>query len=481
MGHGDFTWQPLDGCYRNSNGPYKQEIPSNAVDFHPSRNLTVIQEVERDDRGGSGWHPKVWGQLLLRPTTGSSPGKVDVEAITNSEHISVRTEFNKETQVLRVETPKRVDWSLSAQAPCIQLRITVWAPQETLLTLLYLHLTHLDVEILDELDLSVLDKTLISTVAGNVKTSKPQDDSSEAQYKLHSREIYVHTVSGNVEGSFPLYDVLSIQTASGDITTKVTTKPVSPDDPRPATLHVESVSGHIDVREPLDRALAADKPDKEFPPRDYIAKMASSSGDITAVVATSSLADFRSQSGDLTLKLWPVLDSGLLKATAGRKPVLITDTKSGDTKLELLQPVWTSLRTVAWPGLPESPATPGKHRDHEHRDPEMDDPWIIIHPDSEETPHVDTTTIAAPALSILKSKHTSVSGDVELRYPHTWEGTLEAETISGSQTVRGEGLQVTKVGKPYLRRIVARKGNGDSELNVQTVSGDEHILVGESK
>ncbi|KAF7546017.1 hypothetical protein G7046_g9427 [Stylonectria norvegica] len=464
----DLIWQPEKGCL---DSPHRFPKTTSMVDLRYDRNLTVLQTTEKENRDRSRWTPHIMGQVILRPTIRTSPGTIELEVISNDESLGVTVEFDKETQVFNVITPRRTTWDSTKLAPCIQIRATVWVPRESILHTFKVDTIHLDIEVKDGLILGALDGTSLRSVIGDIVSPTPNDhdhDSGVVPYTLDSRRIHIETTSGDVKGWFPLYDELAIKTASGDIRTNIAAKPADPKAPKPAVLSVHSLSGEISIKEPLDGAVATTKLDKKFPPRDYVVDVATASGDITAELAVTSKAEFVSQSGDLRLKLLPILDAGLLKG-GGPKPVLVTDTKSGETKVALLEPVWTSLTTIG--NIPPSlqpPKAPFNNDDN--------NVIPIFNPEDENLPVKELTTTAA--LGVLKSKHTSISGDLKLVYPASWEGNLYAQTISGSQKVRGEGLQLTHSGGSYIKRLTGKKGRGYSQLTVETVSGDEDVLVG---
>ncbi|KAF4462472.1 hypothetical protein FALBO_10713 [Fusarium albosuccineum] len=464
--HDDFTWSPSPTCLDD---PHRFARITTALDLRYTRNLSILQTVD-NHKGHSGWSPHISGEVVLRAAEGSSAAHLELEVISNHEGLSVEVDYDKETQLLKMTTPARIDWELADKAPCIQIRATIWAPRESVVKALAIDTLHLNVDIKEGLILGAADGVVIRSTVGHVKSpalDAESKDKKKMPYTLSSREIRVHTTSGNIDGWYPLYDLLDIESVSGDISTGVGPKPVDPQEVKSATLRVRSGSGKISVDEPLDQAVKAARPDRAFPPRDYIVDLLTASGDITADVAASSFAKFGSQSGDLKIRVWPVLDSGLLTAADDSdKPVLETDTKSGDSEVTVLEPLWTSLATI---GETIPPLTP--------KNPE-DEPYLIMPPRIQDTRSDKVSVTDTPALSVLSSKHKSISGRVTLRYPSSWEGYLFAQTISGKQDFRGKDLQLTHEGGAFTKLLKGRKGNGYSQLDVRTVSGDEDALIG---
>ncbi|CAG7565142.1 unnamed protein product [Fusarium equiseti] len=459
----EFVWRPSKSCL-NESVPLVKKVQE--LDIQSSRNLSIIQTV-KDTLDNRGWTTHISGEVLLRPAEKSSPARIEVEFISNTKELSVDLKIHKESQLVELIVPRKIDWSVTDKAPCIQIRATIWAPRAAIINALTINTVQLDVNIAKGFVLGALDGVNIRTVSGDINA--PAIDANNTKkdlvpYTLSSREIRVHTTSGQVTGWYPLYDLLDVGTVSGDITTNVGPKPANPQYVRPATFRVRSASGTIKVDEPIDRAQKASRPDREFPPRDYTVDIITASGDITADVAASSSASFKSQSGDLNLRVWPVLDSSLLIAAAG-KPYLETDTKSGTTQVNVLEPLWTSLATIGGAIPPFEPYDP--KTGHE--------PYIVLREDSD----VAEVKVSKPAFSVLQSKHKSVSGSIKLSYPASWEGVLFAQSVSGSQDFQGKGLQITHEGGTFMKIIRGRKGKGYSSLEVNSVSGDQVALIGE--
>lgn len=416
--HGEFTWNPSKTCLDTPHTFPKTTTP---LKFGRARNLEVVQTVRRD-YDHRGVRPRVSGEVVLQPARDGSSAGIELQVISNDENLGVHVHFDEEKQVFRMVTPDSIDWD-SSEAPCIQIRATIRVPpHDSILNTLRINTLHLNVQVESGFDLRVLKSTAIRSAIGHINAPAVAPKgaaAAAAPYTLSSREINIHTASGRVKGWYPLYDLLDIDTVSGDISVNVGPETAAEDDAKAATLRVHSASGQVEVCEPIT------KPKGSFPPRDYVVSMGTASGDITADVAASSRARFESQSGHLRLGVLLVLGSSA-------NPVLETDTKSGTSQVTILEPLWAA-----------------------------------------------ATTMSDDTLSALKSKHDSISGTINLQYPPSWSGHVSARTVSGSQEVRGRGLEVTHEGGPFARRARGRKGDGNSQMDVSSVSGDQYILVGE--
>lgn len=433
-GPGDLRWLPLKQCHPNKNPSHRYNSVA-SFDFTPEREISIYQKIDDEDHTiPSGRTPHISGNVVIKPIedTSANPlgqaGGIALELLANDKDLTMKVEMNQVDQALVLRTPRAVEWHESGD-PCIQIRVTVFVPQHAILKSLTVEVIHLNIDVLAGLSLTLSNKALLGSLSGDINTP--------SSYALSSREIWVETVSGDISGFYPLYDLLGIHTASGTVNTVVNPKSAAKSEPKPAKLDVASVSGDLTVKEALDG---------DSPVRDYVVGFGTSSGTIDAEVAVSSEGRFSSQSADFKLKIQPVLQEGA-------EMKLDTETKSGTTKLDILDPLWVRKDRL----------------EHENqRETDSEDSFHIVRP------HLTTST----ELANLRSRHSSISGSIDLRYPSSWSGQFEAETLSGSQKFRGEGLRTgTKMGMfPSVLR--GRKGEGHSALRVHTVSGDQEFLVG---
>ncbi|KAL6691969.1 hypothetical protein J3F84DRAFT_146285 [Trichoderma pleuroticola] len=474
------SWPPRNS--RNCLGePHKSSKINEVLSFGNNKKLSIVQTLEKDNGNHRGVTPNVYGDVILQPVDTSSSGDIQLEITTNYQGLHVDVEFNKRDQRFEVIIPRWITWSSPNWQPCIQVRITVSIPREAALESILVDAIHLDVAVRDGLILSSATDAQIKTISGDVTTGRVSGN--VAPYTLASRSIIVETVSGDVTGWFPLYDLLQLHTVSGDINTDITPKPSSDKKPEQAVLNVESVSGDIKVIEPL--GYDSDKKREErFPPRDYAVSVSSASGGIKADLAFTSTAKFETVSGDQKVRLQPIFGS------SSSPPSISTDTKSGQTALTVFEPLWK--HSAASIGGHSDPLEPPARDEDE---PKNDEPWIIIHPDERLTklpspPYMDVKPSMAAAaaangggdgephgLTDLKSHHASVSGNFRLIYPASWEGKFSMTTFSGSQDIRGKDINYKRAGG-IIKRIDGTKGDGRSSLTVDSMSGSEELVLG---
>ncbi|CAH0050160.1 unnamed protein product [Clonostachys solani] len=466
----DLRWQPTKECY---NKPYRFVSFGTQFEFDPTQKLVIIERSEdRDYEGPDGWSPHVTGEVVIKPIEFPYKGEVDIEVLTNHHGLPISADAERNSGRVELVTPRRVKRDGLDRPPCIQIRITIRVPGGSSVAAADVALTHLDLNILEGLKLNVAEDTRLTTTVGNIRTptTEEKDELTNPSYQLNSREIYVSTMSGNIDGSYPLYDRLKVESVSGDVSIKVEPKPIDSKNPKPAELSVSTLSGNLNVKEPIKAALAS--PDSgDFPSRDYSVAVETKSGDVTADLAFTSYGRFYSISGNLNVDLWPLLHDAQQSTIIG--PEVATDTKGGDTTLDLHEPHWAATGSAArLPVYPSSPSWIGY-------------PPLIGGPSSEEEEGESDSnqasgTHAARPLT-LYSSHSSVSGDIHLRYPSAWEGYLKAQTVSGNQRFHGEGLEVTRRGKLPMAILEGYKGHdGHSDLRVESISGNQDFVVGEN-
>ena len=487
----DFTWTPQISCY---NDPFK--FPSMVQKFSTSAShgFKLIQTISRDEDSHTGWQPHVSGSIILRRSSDSSSPRLEVDVISNDRDVGVDLDI-QESGVYKLVSPRKVAWARSSYGPCIQIRATLWLPNAAKLRAFEIDAVHLDIVLTDGLSFATQDGVQISTVVGDV--TAPKSGSGEpyiSPYQMLSRETRIRTVSGDIRGEYFLYDLLKIESVSGDIKVDIEPKTADGKNPRSATLQIETASGGIQAHEPLSQALSLGKPEIVIPARDYVSKISTYSGDLDIALAVSSSTIVSTKSGKIQLELLPILNAKLLESSSSQKPSLKTETFSGDTKVVLHDPIWTSIAgsdvhekeprwKFTWP--PSGDAEDWVPFDER-------DPYVIIHPHD-----IDKNINMAPspsadyinekrgfshigekhALSILQSKHTSISGDINLIYSNQWEGSLRAQTMSGTLKIHGDGLETSRLGR-FPTVIEGHKGDGHSSLIVETTSGDQYIMIG---
>ncbi|TKA72976.1 hypothetical protein B0A55_05297 [Friedmanniomyces simplex] len=235
-----------------------------------------------------------------------------------------------------------------------------------------------------------------------------------------TRETRIETDSGHISGTYGLEDLLYLRTHSGQIEINIAPQPADKTHPAPAVFDAQSHSGgiHVGVTSYSD-----------IVERDYRTSIETYSSSIQGTYIFSSAASFTTKSGSIEIDLLPYLDDDMLRRNPSISSTLRTDSGSGHTELSLQPPV--------------------KH--------------------------------TAAIIKHLYSSHYSASGSLDLVYPQAWEGTIEGMTRSGGIELRGKDIKVYYEGDTGAggRRVVARKGHGESKLGFQSQSGSVKVRVGD--
>src|SRR5699024_7718726 len=98
---------------------------------------------------------------------------------------------------LKVATPGTIrNWQDRDAEPCIQLRIILYVPRETVLQALDIQTQHLDVGIEAGTIMSVAEDVQILTFSGDVTAPASSRNESFAPYRLEAPSIVVQSLTG---------------------------------------------------------------------------------------------------------------------------------------------------------------------------------------------------------------------------------------------------------------------------------------------
>ncbi|KAI1300761.1 hypothetical protein F5Y03DRAFT_223273 [Xylaria venustula] len=424
---------------------YDDQILS--VDFERTQNLTFTESAYLN-RGSSS--VRVGGQVVVRRLTkGAGDPRVVVEIVTNEPGLRLFTTLDAEAQTIKVSVPEKYESSVPGQRPCVELKGTVWVPEDAEMGILFLRSIHLDILLLDDLSLHVADHTELSSVVGNIKAGASEPASRENNsddvpsghdhkfvpakdsWAFDSRVIEVHTTAGNIEGNWPLFDSLGLHTTSGTIQVSITPEEELEHYPKPAALSLGTISGVISAAEPIhDLDL--------IPHRDYLTNVTTTSGTVNSSLAFSSGITVLSTAGTLTLDLLPVIN--IDKIHRKNLAQLTTTATSGKVSVSVLEPKF------------------------------YDDNGRALSKSKQR------------ALDCLEATHTFTSGNLDLHYPQSWEGTLTASTTSGRLVAKGKDLKIIKSADGWPgSHLEARKGAAGkkSTINVHGLFGNLDALIGD--
>lgn len=487
----DFSWG-VDNC---KNDRIIRDPQQFDISFTPDRQLSVFQRLTTNDRHERGL-VNVFGTIYFQRVGSDTPGPSAIVKVTvNDDRIDVAVTWDADKQVLDISVPHAIRWDETGAGPCVNTDVIVSVPEDGKLDRLAVEAVQLNILLLDSLSMDISDRASFETVTGHIVAAAKGDLSHDKSlfdtgapdsFRLHSRFIEVETVSASIEGSWPLYDYLSFESVSGNIRVGIEPKEADKDEPKPAILNIQALSGDVDFHVPVDSAqkafaLSRVLPETELraetvlPPRDYRVGIHTTSGHIKGSAAFSSTCAVKTTSGNVAVDLLPVLDSRL--AEEGSKVVaLTTHSTSGTNDITVLEPLWINAAQKKYVDLPALPPT------------RPDNPTYI--PVGDEDPYKwmrgpqlherGLATVAARALRNIKAHHGTTSANMRLHYPAVWEGEIRLSTRSGRLDASGEGVKVIENGGHWgQKKLVARKGeDGGSFVTADATSGNIAVLVG---
>jgi DUF4097 and DUF4098 domain-containing protein YvlB len=144
-----------------------------------------------------------------------------------------------------------------------------------------------------------------------------------------SRRTIIEFISGSIQGTFALRDLLSLKTISGNIDAAVDPKKADPGRVLPAEFSAVSTSGNVDVQFPTTG---------DIPSRDFRARLETVSSSIRGEYIAGSSTSVHSVSGDIDAHLLPFY-------TDDQPNNIHTDSGSGRTNLNVLPPYFEN----SWP------------------------------------------------------------------------------------------------------------------------------------
>lgn len=440
---------PFEPSYcRDAQYRYHDQILS--LDFDRNHNISFSQDTHAQS-GTS--RVRVAGQVNVRRLDAGGSPRLVLEVATNDHNILLNVYADEHAQAMKVSVPQKYEPSQpGGNKACVEMRATIWVPEDADIGELALRVAQLDILAFDDLSLHVNSYARIESIIGDVRSGVDSRLSynesrftpnvpdytfvpARTSYVFDARVIEVSSTSGDITGNWPLYDMLGLHTTSGTVTVSVTPHNESETDPKAAVLSVSTISGFIQVTQPIMSP-------EQIPLRDYLVDVQSKSGGIQGALAFGAGIDLKTASSDIALNLLPVVNVD--QVSAANPAQLETATTSGTTAVRVMEPLWFG---ASGPGPGYWPAAPRP-------------------------------------LDCLEAIHKSTSGSVGLRYPQAWEGTLTASALSGSLNIRGKDVRITRPAGIYPgSRLEARKGNSDSGslIDVKTLSGSMNAIIGDER
>lgn len=260
---------------------------------------------------------------------------------------------------------------------------------------------------------------------------------------------------------YPLYDLLSLTTTTGNITVAIAPQPAHPDHPfEPARLHIRSLEGtvtvsftapeaallpELDLEVELELAMEANADTstsrtdadnclrtKTLPARPYDLDIQTETGPIAGRMVFSRSARLVSGGGDITAMLIPVvvgpvpgIDENRTTEMMGRNVSIETETESGEQRVHVTQP------------------------------------FIL------------GSEAGAEEFHCVSGNHVAGDGPMEVAYPAAWAGSVHVRTEGGSVRLEGEGVEVVESGEGMVDAMVRSERMSDDEVDGDEGSDDD--------
>ncbi|KAB8293428.1 hypothetical protein EYC80_007743 [Monilinia laxa] len=466
MGGGPRSSDPI-----HNGGPYCQHVSKSeqtTFEVPKALGLVVIQEIYE----GVPHHGReviTAGEVRIRNLPSNSHDEkahFTVDVKISDPQLSVVKTFNKDDGSLKISTPRFAN-SGTYDRPCISIEITAWIPKDADIPNVSFDLVTLSVRLPDDdTSINVAGNTVLKTVSGHVHFPKHQTLSAnynpvttaeiqlQTKFEFYSRRIVVETVSGRIEGAYPLYDLLKLASQSGTIEVDIHPKPILKSAPSSANLDIHTSSGNIKAQSPIKIPQATY-------PREYITHVGSISGAIQGDFFVGPTAIFKTSSGRIQVLVKPVLPAA--SGDDEERNEFSTYSISGSTYVTLLDALFILPSSISYTHEEPIESTPANHH-------------------STYAPGI--TTLSDPSsIQLYKSKlrtfhstHKSTSGRIEAYYTSSWIGNIQAQTISGRIEVEGKGIKIVERNDGWgFKSIKARKGVEKDEdggsVGLETVGG----------
>lgn len=332
----------------------------------------------------------------------------------SSHAVAVGLAFSMEDESLTIFTPQLLD--IPQYRPCLYLDVTVWVKPGLKQERFAIDSSTLDV-IFEQNHTALAEEVLVSAVTGSVRSIP--DVAEKAHWG--GRDIHIITDASSIDGTFPLYDSLYLETKAGDINTDLTLHHGRDGLESEALLTLRSQAGSIRANTPLLRAVESGTGNatlESIPKRDYHTEVVTHAGKVDLKLVHGSHTAIDSAAGLIHAELTPWLDPQ-------KESRIIAKTKAGDIKITIR----------------------------------------------------DAIAYKDQALRNLFGDYHFIAGSLTLRYPAEWEGEVKGNLIAGSMNIDWPGLQILKRGREGLfNHFEARKGMGNANIIFEGVSGSALLL-----
>ena len=244
------------------------------------------------------------GQVHIRPMAERLESDIRVDIGLQYSHSAILSNLKFNTQdngVMEVFPPSHIAHDGTTSTACLIVEAIIWVSPRV---------DYEDFTIATESDIDIIyhpgmilqaDTLALETRAGNISLPK-----TNATQGLQSRDITVETKSGRIEGTYPLYDSLTVKSNSGSIQIDIDPKPADKSKPKSARLDISDSSGIVQIsylNGMGSQALSS------IPERDYRSSITTNSGRIEVEdMLHGSLTAIKTGSGSIQADIVPCGD-----------------------------------------------------------------------------------------------------------------------------------------------------------------------------
>jgi DUF4097 and DUF4098 domain-containing protein YvlB len=329
------------------------------------------------------------------PAGATDPITVDLDVKLSHAELADAIKIKNGPSGLTFESATILD-QFAGVEPCISIIATISVAQSANVSGFSIDTIVLPVELKESLQL-ISGNVYVRSVAGHV-TSETEN--------LDSRKVEVETVSGAISGLYPLADLLSLKTVSGNVKVEIEPKESGPKE-SDATLVVRTTSGNIEAKTAF----------LDIPNRKYNTQIHTVSGSVNGNYLLGVDSNINTASGTINTDFYTAGD-------VAKRSYIINSVSGG---------IQSTLHDASY------------------------------------------------KLGDVRSNVQSRSGGVKLQFPAAWEGKIKAQTISGSIDITGDGVKIIKDVSPvphFARVVLAEKGDGASDVSVETINAAIAVTVG---
>lgn len=487
------VWKPpTDWKCRNT--PLRINEAAYGLSIGRESSINIIEEGWNGASGSAeATAVRVFGDIVVRSSPLFESAEVSLDGFSNDPSIAPRFNINSGhlTQSYYLSDPPPVlDWPDDGSVPCYQGRITLSLPAGTTFKTLSLSSEQFNVLFRTGLNLSVTEGFAATANSGNIiaPVIMTADEGSIAPYRLQSPSSLVVSVSGNIQGWFPLYNELGLLSGSGDVVTQIGLKSLDLSKNPSTGLVASSRGGNVNVTSVPPQRTKFGERDGKFPLRDSASVLQTKIGNITAKMAIGSRTEFDVVHGNIDVDLQPIL--GHRAREQNRSPLLSTFSEVGNSQIRVREPIWTDDIKYSTNDNP----TPTKFEDITlaqrtkstnrksflaalPRGARLRLPTDLFY--WARSNATKQATMRNKPWGDFETRHSAGDGNLLITYPDSWTGLIKWQGTNQHATFLAHGLTILRQWGSSTKHIEARRGAGDSVVNIDSQGGSVILAIGQ--